>query len=171
MRSFVWKLAIAFVLSYALLVVVVVFAYTTISSNFIIEKGKRKNLVESSEVTAKRVNAQLMFDYDKMSDIIEEKTLSEPDVLSYLHTNKDEIIVLDDTYQGFGRLNERNVTIDNQVYTYDESLSFFDINQRVSIMNFFETFNQGLDKIYIFFLIDDIIAYFEAEPYLEKNHE
>lgn len=167
MRSFVWKLAIAFVLSYALLVVVVVFAYTTISSNFIIEKAK-ENLVESSEVTAKRVNAQLMFDYDKMSDIIEEKTLSEPDVLSYLHTNKDEIIVLDDTYQGFGRLNERNVTIDNQVYTYDESLSFFDINQRVSIMNFFETFNQGLDKIYIFFLIDDIIAYFEAEPYLEK---
>ena len=159
-----WKLAIAFIVSYALLVVVVVFAYTTISNNFIVNQAK-DNLEQRGNVVSERINTQLSFDYDKVSDAIEQAIDTQVDPVLYLHSNATSITVLNDTYQGFGTLTDRTVTFGLDVYTYDASFKLEDFNQPVAIYSFDEAFNTGTDEKYIFFLIDDVIAYFKADLY------
>ncbi len=161
-----WKLAIAFVISYAILVLVVVFAYTTISSNFIIKQAK-ENLIQRGEVAAERIDSQLRFDYLKVSDLIDQYEISSPDAAVALNGAALSISVLNDTYQGFGRLNDRTLLVGLDAYTYDSSFGFFDIHQRVAIYSFDEAFGTGPTEPYIFFLIDDIVAFFAADSYIE----
>ncbi|PKK92582.1 MAG: hypothetical protein CVV61_08985, partial [Tenericutes bacterium HGW-Tenericutes-6] len=61
MKRYTLKLAIAFLITYVLLMVVVVFAYTQISKNFIIKQAE-DNLVETGTTITNRINAQLDFD-------------------------------------------------------------------------------------------------------------
>lgn len=166
MKSFVWKLAIAFIISYALLVVVVVFAYTTISSNFIIKKAE-ENLITSGDVTAKRIDSQLWFDYLKFVDTISHARETETDPITYLHGNAQTIDVLDDTYLGFGELSERTLYIGSDTYTYQEGFSTSDINQNISIYSFDEAFGVGSTDPVVFFMTDNVMGYFLAEPYIE----
>lgn len=166
MRSYMWKLAIAFVVSYALLVVVVVFAYTSISSNFIVRQAKA-NLIQRGDVIAERFDAQLTFDYVKMSDLVDQYEASSPDAAVALNGDALSISVLNDTYQGFGRLDDRTLTIGLDTYTYDESFGFFDIHQRVAIYSFNEAFGSGPEEPYVFLLVDDILGYFAADSYIE----
>lgn len=161
-----WKLAIAFVVSYALLVLVVVFAYTTISSNFIIRHAK-ENLVQRGDVVAERIDTQLRFDYLKVSDLIDQYESSTPDAAMALNGDALSISVLSDTYQGFGRLNDRMLTVGLDTFTYDASFGFFDIHQRVAIYSFEEAFGTGPSEPYVFFLIDDIVAFFAADTYID----
>jgi hypothetical protein len=92
MKSYTWKLAIAFALSYALLVMVVVFAYTHISSSFILRQAK-DNMAQKGGVMAERINTQLSFDYVKIADLIESARLTEPDPISYLHNQASSITI------------------------------------------------------------------------------
>lgn len=161
-----WKLAIAFILSYALLVVVVVFAYSMISSNFIIKKAE-ENLVSRGDVIAERLDTQLSFDYGKASDLIDQAKANEADPVLYLHGQAASISILQDTYLGFGELSDRTLTVGSDNYVYQEGFSFFDFNQSVAIYSFQDAFGTGPDDPYIFFLVEDVIAYFAAEPYLE----
>jgi len=166
MRSYTWKLAIAFALSYALLVVVVVFAYTQISSSFILRQAK-ENLVGKGDVTAESINTQLLYDYQKVSQLIDDAIENQADPVAYLHSQALSITVLDDTYQGFGLLNGSILNIDGVDYTYHNSWGFLDIHQMVGIYSFNEAFETGSSDVYVFFLYEDIMTYFAAEPYFE----
>ncbi len=167
MKSYIWKLAIAFIISYALLVLVVVFSYTMISNNFIINQAK-SNLVQKGDVVAERINTQLSYDYQKVTELIEQAELTQADPVLYLHGQAQTITVLDDTYQGFGTLDDRTVTFGLESYTYHTSFSLNDISQPVAVYSFQEAFQTGTDEKYVFFLIDDVVAYFKAETYLTK---
>lgn len=166
MKSYTWKLAIAFALSYALLVMVVVFAYTHISSSFILRQAK-DNMAQKGGVMAERINTQLSFDYVKIADLIESARLTEPDPISYLHNQASSITILNGVYEGFGALSNNSLLIDGETYTYTEGFGFLEIHQPVSIYSFNEAFHSGTDEKYIFFLYDDVVAYFSAELYLE----
>ena len=167
MRSYTWKLAIAFALSYALLVVVVVFAYTQISSSFILKQAK-ENLVDKGDVIAESINTQLLYDYQKVSELIDDAIETQADPVTYLHSQALSISVLDDTYQGFGSLQESVLTIGGIDYTYDSSWGFLDIHQMIGIYSFNEAFQTGSTDVYVFFLYEDVVAYFAAEPYFES---
>lgn len=161
------KLAIAFIVSYALLVVVVVFSYTAISSNFIITQAK-ENLVQRGNVVSERINTQLSFDYSKTSDLIDQAIATQAEPILYLHGNASSYSILDDTYQGFGTLSDRTVTFGLDTYTYDDSFAIVDFNQPVAIYSFNEAFNVGTTEKYVFFLVGDVIAYYKAEPYFDS---
>lgn len=150
MKSYIWKLAIAFIISYALLVLVVVFSYTLISNNFIINQAK-SNLVQKGDVVAERINTQLSYDYQKVTELIEQAELTQADPVLYLHGQAQTITVLDDTYQGFGTLDDRTVTFGLESYTYHTSFSLMDISQPVAIYSFQEAFQTGTDEKYVFF--------------------
>lgn len=166
MRSFTWKLAIAFVLSYVLLMMVVVFAYTTISSNFIIKQAKR-NIVDYSIVVATRIDAQLAYDYKKIEDLV---AMYQDDAqkIDTLHSMSSSITVLDRTYLGFGELNDRILTINGVSYEYLSSFSQVDINQNIAIYSFQEAFNTATDMRFIFFKIDNVVTFFDASHYFNN---
>ena len=68
MKRYTIKLGIAFILSYILLMVVVVFAYTQISANFMMNQAET-NLIKSAETVTKTIEMQLNYDYDKYKGV------------------------------------------------------------------------------------------------------
>jgi len=166
-KSYTWKLAIAFILSYALLVVVVVFAYTQISSNFILKQAKN-NLENRGLVVAERLDAQINYDYLRIEAIVEDAVESSDDPVPLLNGNALSIPIIDDTLGGFGSLDETVLTVGGDTYTYDSSFAYTDIYQPVAIYSFLEAFGEGSEEPYVFFLFDDIITYFRAELYFES---
>ena len=65
MKRYTYKLGIAFILSYILLMLVVVFAYTQISQNFILNQAE-EHLIKSGETVTKQIELQLLYDYEKI---------------------------------------------------------------------------------------------------------
>ncbi|PKK93721.1 MAG: hypothetical protein CVV61_03240 [Tenericutes bacterium HGW-Tenericutes-6] len=166
MKRYTWKLAIAFIISYVLLMLVVVFAYTQISRNFILNQA-RKNLVTSGEVIVERLDQQLDFDYQRIQDLIIYLESISIDPYLYLSTNYEDLSILESNYLGFGILDQRTLTVGTETYTYDLNFDLEDFDQKVSIYSFNEAFGEGSDEIYIFFRFDEIIGFFEAKTYVE----
>ena len=170
MKRYTWKLAIAFIISYILLMLVVVFAYINISQNFI-ERQARNNLVNSGDVLVERINAQIDFDYNKLKDTIESYEAQSLDPVATLNLNINQFAIHGSTYSGFGTLDQRVLTVDGIEYTYGIGYELDDYSEMVSIYTFEDAFDVADQTNYIFFKVDDIIAFFEAEPYIESLME
>ena len=166
MKTFTWKLAIAFIISYVILVVVVVLSYTRITQNFIYTQA-RHNLDEQGDVIALRLDNQLDFDYSRIETLIESyETLGE-DPLERLQEQTYSLHVLDQTFRGFGLLDGRDLVIGENTYTYVAAFDFVDFMQPMAIYTFREAFGTTEDTPYIFFMFGDIVGYFEAKPYID----
>ena len=146
---------------------VVVFAYINISKNFI-ERQASNNLLDSGEVLSDRFNAQLDFDYNKLKDTILTYESQSLDPVTTLKANIDQLLVYGYTYTGFGTLDGRVLTIDGIDYTYITEYVLIDYAEKVTIYSFQSAFNVGDNTNYIFFKVNNIIAYFEAAPYIES---
>jgi len=147
--------------------VVVVFAYISISQNFI-ERQASKNLLDSGEVLVERINAQIDFDYNKLKDTILAYESQSLDPITMLNDNIDQLSINGSTYTGFGTLDARVLTIGTTEYTYITEYDMTDYAEMVSIYSFQNAFNAGNNTNYIFFKVNHIIAYFEADPYIES---
>jgi EAL domain-containing protein (putative c-di-GMP-specific phosphodiesterase class I)/GGDEF domain-containing protein len=167
MKRYTWKLAIAFLISYVLLMVVVVFTYTQITSNFI-HRQASNHILSSSEVVTKRVDAQLKLDYQRFKDLIDYLNQLSIDPIPYLYANIEEITVLDFNFTGFGELNQRILTIQGEPYTYTTDFELDDFDQRINIYTFNQAFGTQDDTTYIFIKYQSYVAFFEAEPYLNQ---
>jgi EAL domain-containing protein (putative c-di-GMP-specific phosphodiesterase class I)/GGDEF domain-containing protein len=167
LRSYTWKLAIAFILSYVLLVTVVVFSYTQISENFILRQAQ-DNLLEVSSVASNRINSQLTSDYQKFKDQITfyENQLLDP--IEELNNDINEMFILDENYLGFGLLNERIVTIDGINYEYLAHFEFDDFLQNVNIYSFNEAFDDIDTNKYVFFRYENYIGFFDSQKYFDS---
>jgi EAL domain-containing protein (putative c-di-GMP-specific phosphodiesterase class I) len=168
MKRYTWKLAIAFILSYILLMVVVVFAYTMISRDFINQKAIDLT-VESGDVMAGRINAQFEFDYHRLEQMIESYESQSLDVIATLYDLEPELLANGIPYSGFGVLTDRTLVIQGIDYSYIDNFNTIDFGEDVSIYTFYDAF--GLDGSvipYVFFKIGKFIAYFEAEPYFQS---
>lgn len=165
LKRYTWKLAIAFIISYVILMVVVVFSFTHISSNFVLRQTKQ-NLITAGEVVTNHVDAQLISDYQILSDtILFYQTLS-LDPLEELNQNRLNFKVLNETYVGFGELNQNVLTTQGDSLTYLPAWTALDYNQNVAMYSFNQAFGTTNETIYIVFKVGSIVAYFEAEPYL-----
>ncbi len=149
---------------------VVVFAYINISQNFI-ERQARNNLVNSGDVLVERINAQIDFDYNKLKDTIESYEAQSLDPVATLNLNINQFAIHGSTYSGFGTLDQRVLTVDGIEYTYGIGYELDDYSEMVSIYTFEDAFDVADQTNYIFFKVDDIIAFFEAEPYIESLME
>lgn len=165
MKRYTWKLAIAFIISYVLLMLVVVFAYTEITSNFIFNQA-RKNLITSGSVIGERIDQQLDFDYQKIEDLIIYLESITIDPYAYLSSNYEDLTILDQNYLGFGLLDNRTLTVGTDTLTYVPAFDLDDFDQKIAIYSFNEAFGEGSNDTYIFFRFDEIIGFFDAELYL-----
>ena len=146
---------------------VVVFAYINISENFIARQASN-NLLDSGEVLAERINAQIEFDYSKLKDTISTYESQSLDPVAMLNANIDNLLIYGSTYSGFGTLNGRVLTINDTEYTYIIAYDLSDYAEMVSMYSFQSAFNIEDNINYIFFKVNGIIAYFEADPYIQK---
>jgi EAL domain-containing protein (putative c-di-GMP-specific phosphodiesterase class I)/GGDEF domain-containing protein len=168
MKRYTWKLAIAFILSYILLMVVVVFAYTMISRDFINKKAIDLT-IESGEVMAGRINAQFEFDYNRLVEVIESYQTQALDPIVALYNDQDELFVNGTQFTGFGLLDGRTLSIEGIDYVYIDDFEPIDYAENISVYSFFDAFDIVDNQTpYIFFNINNIILYFEAEPYFES---
>lgn len=168
MKRYTWKLAIAFIFSYLLLMVVVVFAYTLISRNFINQKAIDLT-VESGNVMANRINAQFEFDYNRIEDVIESIEAQSLDPMTELYQLQSELFANGVPFTGFGLLNDRTLSIEGTEFVYIEDFTAIDYAENINVYSFFDAFNVENDKVpYVFFNIGNIVAYFEAGPYFES---
>ena len=119
MRRYTWKLAVSFIISYLLLMVVVVFAYTSISQNFILTQAK-SNLIDSVQTAAGRIDSHFSFDHEKLSNLIQEYESLALDPLEQLQVNLPNITVNDVHFTGFGTITERQLIVGTETYTYIE---------------------------------------------------
>ncbi|MBU1093891.1 MAG: bifunctional diguanylate cyclase/phosphodiesterase [Firmicutes bacterium] len=166
MKRYTLKLAIAFIIIYAILMVVVVFAYTRISETFIINEAQN-NLVESGNTLTQRINAQLDFDYEKLNDMINSYIELSLDPVVELNSRIDEIMIQDQTYLGFGILDSRDLVIGGNRYTYIFDFDDTDIRQSIGIYSFSQAFSDVDETPYVFFNIGEYMAYFDAEAYFD----
>lgn len=168
MKRYTWKLAIAFILSYILLMVVVVFAYTMISRDFINKKAIELT-IDKGEVIAGRIDAQIEFDYHRLEETIITYESQSLDPIQALYDHIDELSANGVPFSGFGTLDGRILTIEGTAYEYVEDFEAIDFAENVSVYSFFDAFNITNNQIpYMFFKVDNIIAYFEAEPYFQE---
>lgn len=165
MKRFTLKLSIAFIITYVLLMVVVVFSYTQISQNFIIDQVK-ENLVDSGITITRRIDAQLDFDYQKLNVLIDSYTELALDPYDELNSNRLDIFIQDQNYTNFGLISERTLTVGLNIWTYVLDFEDDDFRQPVAIYTLNQAFGVADETPYIFFNIGDIIGYFEAETYL-----
>jgi len=167
MKRYTWKLAVSFVISYLLLMVVVVFAYTTISQNFILTQAKN-NLIDSVQTSAARIDSHFSFDHEKLSNLIDEYELLSLDPLEQLNLNRLNITVNGINFTGFGTISGRELTIGTDVYTYTQDFDAEDYDQNITIYSFNDAFNVEDIESYIFFKVGEIVGYVESDLYLDS---
>ena len=166
MKRYTWKLAVSFIISYLLLMVVVVFAYTSISQNFILNQAKN-NLIDSVETSAGRIDSHLSFDHDKLSTLIADYQTLSLDPLEQLNLNKSNITVNGIHFTGFGTITNRVLTLGIETFTYIDDFDLDDYDQNISVYSFEDAFNTPDSESYIFFKVGDIVGYVEADLYLD----
>ena len=166
MKRLTFKLAIAFIITYVLLMVVVVFAYTQISENFIIDQAK-ENLIGSGSTITKRIDSQFDFDYERLSDLITAYENALLDPIDELYVHQTDLMIQEQNYLGFGLLSGNTLTVEDTTWTYLQDYSDTVVRQPVAIYTLNQAFGVLGDTPYIFFSIDDYIAYFDAATYLD----
>ena len=170
MKRYTIKLGIAFILSYILLMVVVVFAYTQISENFMMNQAE-SYLVKSGETVTKTIEMQLIYDYDKFEEKIEMYETLGVDPVESLKTETVPLEVLDRPYTYYGEIDvdQRSLIIDGNTYNFVDSYQAQDFDQKVAFYSFNRAFGtSSLPTMYGVFKVDQYVAFFELEPYI--NH-
>ncbi|MBN2300475.1 MAG: GGDEF domain-containing protein [Acholeplasmataceae bacterium] len=168
MKRYTLKLATAFIITYVLLMVVVVFTYTQISENFIVNQAEN-NLIGSGETITKSIDAQLNFDYEHLNDLIDFYIAQSLDPITELYAIQTSLKVQDENYIGFGLLNDNVLTVGGNNWTYIQDFTESVFRQPVAIYTLNQAFDIAGDTPYIFFNIGDYVAYFEAQPYLDQK--
>ncbi len=165
MKLYTLKLAMTFLISYALLVVIGVFSYTHISQTFIIQQAK-ENILLSGETVSQRINAQINLDYNTLEALIDGYVLLGLNPIEELTNKIDEIEILGQNFSGFGTIDNSSLTINSETLVYVDSFIAQDYEQPVAIYTFKQAFYADDQTPYIFFRIGEYIAYFEASQYL-----
>ncbi|BCR36250.1 putative bifunctional diguanylate cyclase/phosphodiesterase [Mariniplasma anaerobium] len=167
MKRYTWKLGIAFVISYIILMVVVVFAYTQISQNFIMNQAEDQ-LTESGEVVSKQIELQLTYDYANFENLVTGFIEDSLDPLVELDNRSDTITILGGTYSHFGSIDidNRQVTINDQTYDFTDNFTTYNFNQQIGFYNFKRAFGTEDMTMYGVFKVDEYVAMFELEPYM-----
>ena len=167
MKRYTIKLAIAFVISYVIMMVVVVFAYTQISTNFILKQAMH-NLHQAGDAVSARIESQLSFDYDLFEaivlDLIEN---DDPDIVNSLYNQIDTLNMSNVSFAGFGRINNRQLVLPDRTLTYHIDYADEDYLQKVSIYSFHDAFQNDERTTYIYFQVEGYVGYLEASLYLE----
>ncbi|MDR4968988.1 MAG: hypothetical protein RG740_05170, partial [Acholeplasmataceae bacterium] len=167
MKRYTWKLAIAFILSYVLLMVVVVFSYTRISENFILNQAKQ-NLIDQNQIITNRINAQFDFDYQQFNELILYYENLSLNPIDELNANIEMISVNGQNFEGFGTLDQRTLSLLEETFTYLSAFDNEDFEQNIAIYSFAEAFGDANQTVYIFFMVDEYVAYFDAQIYLDS---
>ena len=169
MKRYTYKLAIAFILSYILLMVVVVFAYTQLSKNFIFNQAE-ENLVQAGETVSKQIEMQLIFEYERFKSEVESYIDLELDPIASIKNLETPLSILNEPFMYYGVLDieERTVLINDETYTFLDSYKEVDFNQEVAIYSFDRAFDSELDDTMLgVFKVDDYVAFFNLELYID----
>ena len=168
MKRYTYKLGLAFILSYILLMVVVVFAYTQISQNFILNQAE-DHLIKSSETITKQVEMQLAHDYQKFKEEIETFLLNDQDPLIELAQLEHPLTILDEPYVFYGMIDidSKTVTVQEQTYVFTDSYREVDYHQDVTFYSFQRAFEDADDQVmYGVFKVNEYVAYFNFEVFM-----
>ncbi|MCD4827025.1 MAG: bifunctional diguanylate cyclase/phosphodiesterase [Acholeplasmataceae bacterium] len=167
MKRYTYKLAIAFIISYIILMVVVVFAYTQISQNFIMNQAEDQ-LTESGEVVSKQIEVQLNFDYERFEVLITDYVANSLDPIVELESNVSTIFINGLTFSHFGLIDveNSNITIDTSVYTFIDNFTQSNFDQNIAFYSYEQAFGRDEKMMYGVFKVDQYIALFELEPYI-----
>ncbi|MFA7423112.1 MAG: diguanylate cyclase, partial [Acholeplasmataceae bacterium] len=168
MKRYTYKLGIAFILSYILLMLVVVFAYTQISQNFILNQAE-EHLIKSGETVTKQIELQLLYDYEKFESEINTFVQNDEDPIEGLKNLEAQLSILNESYVYYGiiDIDLKSVLINDQTYIFSDSYSTTDFDQKISFYRFDQAFlNAQEDTMYGIFKVDTYVAYFELEPYI-----
>lgn len=169
MKRYTWKLGIAFVISYIILMVVVVFAYTQISQNFIMNQAEDQ-LTESGEVVSKQIELQLNYEYDRFESIVNDIINDGLDPIIELNNQSDTIKILGETYSHFGSIDvtNRQITINDTSYAFSDSFSEYNFNQQIAFYNFKRAFGTEEMTMYGVFKVDEYISFFELKTFIDE---
>jgi len=171
LKRYTWKLAIAFTISYIIMMVVVIFAYTQISSNFILRQATIQ-LHKSSETIATRIESQLAFDYARFDELIQGLiTQDESTVIDELYEQIETLNASSVPFFGFGTISNRTLTIPGRILVYHSDYDEEDFIQNVAIYSFDDAFKNDEHTTYIFFHAYGYIGFLEAEVYFEPIFE
>lgn len=165
MKKYNFKLIITFVLSYALLVVIGVFSYAHISNNYITNLVK-KNLSASTQIVGQRIDYQIDFDFHKLESLIEKAINEGLDPIDELSRNKDTIKIGEQKYIAFGTTLDSSVIVGTETWEYTAEFLTIDYDQPVAIYTLNQAFGIDNQTPYIFFRVDNYIAFFDASLYL-----
>ena len=167
LKRYTVKLAIAFIISYVIMMVVVVFAYTQISSNFIIRQATL-NLHQSGDAVAVRLESQLSFDYDYFErivlDLIDQ---NETNVVDALYDQIDTLALSHIPFTGFAQIHNRSLIMPDRTLVYHIDYEEEDYFQKVTIYSFHDAFQNEERTTYIYFQVQGYVGYLEASQYLE----
>jgi hypothetical protein len=148
--------------------VVVVFAYTQISENFMMNQAENY-LIQSGETVTKSFEMQLNYDYDKFEEKIENYLALSVDPIESLNNESIPLEVLDQPYNHFGEIDvdQRSVIVDETTYNFVDSYQVFDFDQKIAFYSFDRAFGtSSLSTMYGVFKVDTYLAFFELEPYI-----
>jgi EAL domain-containing protein (putative c-di-GMP-specific phosphodiesterase class I)/GGDEF domain-containing protein len=148
--------------------VVVVFAYTQISENFMMNQAENY-LIQSGETVTKSFEMQLNYDYDKFEEKIENYLALSVDPIESLKNESIPLEVLDQPYIHFGEIDvdQRSVIVDETTYSFVDSYQVFDFDQKIAFYSFDRAFGtSSLSTMYGVFKVDTYLAFFELDPYI-----
>ncbi|TNF08394.1 MAG: GGDEF domain-containing protein, partial [Bacillota bacterium] len=167
LKRYTWKLAIAFSISYVIMMVVVIFAYTQISANFITRQATT-NLLDAGETLVRRIDSQLSFDYELFEDVVNDLILiDESTVIDNLNNQIDALESSGVPFTGFGEIIDRSLILDEQTLVYHIDYDEEDFIQNVAIYSFDDAFKNGELTSYIFFHVAGYVGYLDASQYFE----
>ncbi|MDX9692094.1 MAG: bifunctional diguanylate cyclase/phosphodiesterase, partial [Acholeplasmataceae bacterium] len=171
MKRYTWKLAIAFTISYVIMMVVVIFAYTQISANFITRQATT-NLSHAGETLIKRIDAELTFDYELFETEVNALILADENtVIDNLYDQIDTLNASNIPFTGFGEIVDRSLILPDQTLVYHIDLDEEDFIQNVAFYSFDDAFRNGDEQAYIFFHVSGFVGYFDASLYLNQIFE
>ena len=146
--------------------VVVIFAYTRISTNFIARQAIT-NLSQAGETIATRIDSQLSFDYEVFKNYVDELLMTDEEIVDHLQSEINNLSVNDQPYIGFAYIDDRTFVKSNgDELIYHMDYEQEDFIQDIAIYSFDDAFKNGEQQTFIYFLVNDIVAYFDAETYL-----
>ncbi len=161
MKKFTWKLAVTVIAAYLLLTSVVLFSYTLISNSFILNQAEQE-LSTMGEEISHSFSLQVTYDYNRFADEIE--SLDDP-LTEFVAA---DFSLLGQNMLGIGQIVDRDITIGEDVYTYDASFYTIDFQQNVAIYRFSDAFLSWSDDTNLMvFNYEGIVGYFEATSYLQ----
>jgi diguanylate cyclase (GGDEF)-like protein len=146
---------------------VVVFAYTQISSNFILKQATH-NLLQSGNTTISRIESQLTFDFQQFELVVD--ALIETDettVMDELNLQIDTLKASGLDYIGFGEIVDRTLVLNDRTLTYHIDYNEIDYLQDVAIYSFDDAFKNDEQTTYIIFQVSNYIGYVDASSYLD----